>query len=142
MEQAVLGALPYRGNVAVLHTDAAQLPPQPAHRSSWNHWQASCRAGQGPNVDTYWLNMLQNIDSSTDYLVTLGAVDRVDPATVLARISYEHPLYTVDSAAARVRVGELNSPRTAYAGAYQGWGFHEDGCRSGVAAAAWFGVGW
>ena len=55
---------------------------------------------------------------------------------------YEHPVYTPESVAAQASLPQLNTPHTAYAGAYHGWGFHEDGCASGVAAAAAFGVEW
>jgi predicted NAD/FAD-binding protein len=61
---------------------------------------------------------------------------------MLARMSYEHPVYTTQSLVAQARLPDLNQGRTAFAGAYHGWGFHEDGCRSGVNAAAFFGVNW
>jgi predicted NAD/FAD-binding protein len=57
-------------------------------------------------------------------------------------MTYEHPVYTPESLAAQRRLPDLNGPRTAFAGAYHGWGFHEDGCASGVRAAASFGAGW
>jgi predicted NAD/FAD-binding protein len=57
-------------------------------------------------------------------------------------MTYEHPIYTPESVAAQRRLSEINSPATAYAGAYHGWGFHEDGCASGVRAARHFGVDW
>jgi predicted NAD/FAD-binding protein len=141
-ETAVLGALPYTPAAALLHTDGSVLPRQPASRSSWNHRQRACQPdGATPEV-TYDLNRLQNIAAPPPYLVTLGDASRVSPDLVLARMEYEHPLYTVPAAAARARLAELTSPTTAYAGAYHGWGFHEDGCRSGVAAAGAFGVTW
>ena len=70
------------------------------------------------------------------------ASDHVDPATVIDRMSYEHPVYTTESVAARTRLPELNDGVLAFAGAYHGWGFHEDGARSGVDAAASLGVEW
>jgi predicted NAD/FAD-binding protein len=141
-ERAVLSALPYVRNPAVLHTDGAMLPRRAMHRSSWNHRQSACGpAGQELTV-TYYLNRLQNIDSAAPYLVTLSGHERVEPAAVLARMDYEHPLYTPESVAARSRLPELTTSVTTYAGAYHGWGFHEDGCRSGVAAAEAFGVRW
>jgi uncharacterized protein len=141
-ERAVLSALPYVRNPAVLHTDGAMLPRRARHRSSWNHRQSACRPGGQELAVTYYLNRLQNIESPIPYLVTLNGQERVDPAAVLARMDYEHPLYTPEAVAARGRLPELNTPLTAYAGAYHGWGFHEDGCRSGVAAAEAFGVRW
>ena len=74
-------------------------------------------------------------------MVTLNDV-KVDPARVLATMSYTHPIFTPTSVAAQRRLAEINTGRTAYAGAYHGWGFHEDGCRAGAAAAAHFEVRW
>ncbi|MDT4901618.1 MAG: uncharacterized protein QOJ78_2548, partial [Pseudonocardiales bacterium] len=66
----------------------------------------------------------------------------VRPETVIDRMDYEHPVYTSDSVGARARLPELNDDVVTFAGAYHGWGFHEDGCRSGVEAAASLGVHW
>ena len=66
----------------------------------------------------------------------------VDPDAVVARMTYEHPVYTPESVAAQRRLPELNTPVTAYAGAYHGWGFHEDGARSGLAAVERLGLTW
>ena len=85
---------------------------------------------------------LVDLDEPVDYLVTLNAADRVDAASVLRRMVYEHPIYTAESVAAQRRLPELNTRRIAFAGAYHGWGFHEDGCASGVRAAEQFGAGW
>ena len=71
-----------------------------------------------------------------------GGEDLVDPATVIDRMEYEHPLYTPASVAASRRLPDINTRRIAFAGAYHGWGFHEDGCRSGVQAAESLGVRW
>jgi predicted NAD/FAD-binding protein len=88
------------------------------------------------------MNRLQRLDARETYVVTLGGEDRVDPDRVLARMVYEHPVHTTESLAAQRRLPTLDSPVTAYAGAYHGWGFHEDGCRSGVTAAEALGVDW
>jgi predicted NAD/FAD-binding protein len=91
---------------------------------------------------SYDMNRLQRLDAPETYVVTLNGVDRVAEESIIARMQYEHPVYTVDSVAARTRLPELNDGVVAFAGAYHGWGFHEDGCRSGVAAAASLGVDW
>ena len=70
--------------------------------------------------------------STRSHIVTLNATDRVDPDQVLARMTYEHPIYTAASLEAQRHLAELNDASLAFAGAYQGWGFHEDGCRSGI----------
>ena len=89
---------------------------------------------------TYDLTRLQRLDTETHYFVTLGGEDLVDPATVIERMEYEHPLYNPASVAAQARLPEIDSDRLAFAGAYHGWGFHEDGARSGLAAVERLGL--
>ncbi|MFC8454308.1 NAD(P)/FAD-dependent oxidoreductase [Kitasatospora sp. NPDC057223] len=136
-EREVLGAFGYSLNPTVLHRDAGLLPTAPRARASWNYRMADC-SGRADRVQvSYHLNRLLGLDTAEDYVVTLNE-DRdhpVPPGQVLARMAYRHPLYTPASVAAQRRLPELTTARTAYAGAYHGWGFHEDGCRSGVLAA-------
>ena len=91
---------------------------------------------------SYWMNRLQGLDDDQDHIVTLNATDRIDEATVTARMTYEHPVFTTSAVAAAQRLRRSGGDRLAFAGAHLGWGFHEDGCRSGVAAAESFGVTW
>nr|MBA3410126.1 amine oxidase [Geodermatophilaceae bacterium] len=120
----------------------AVLPKAENARASWNYLMSSC----GQNVDrvqvTYWMNKLQQMDEPVDYLVTLNSNSRIDQDTVLARMVYDHPLYTPTSVAAQRKLASLNTGRTGFAGAYHGWGFHEDGCAAGVRAAKSLGVDW
>jgi predicted NAD/FAD-binding protein len=88
------------------------------------------------------MNRLQSLPTAQDYVVTLGGEGAVDPQLVIDRMDYEHPAYTPASVAAQRRLPELNTGVTAFAGAYHGWGFHEDGCRSGVRAARALGGTW
>ncbi|MEO7125685.1 MAG: FAD-dependent oxidoreductase [Nakamurella sp.] len=142
-EQTLLSAMPYSRNTALLHTDLTLLPKAPRARSSWNYTVPDCAARPDEAVGvSYWMNRLQGLDEPTDYVVSLNCADRVDPATVIARRNYEHPIYNSSSLAAQRLLPALNTGRTCYAGAYHGWGFHEDGCASGVAAAASLGVDW
>ncbi|HZU56025.1 MAG TPA: FAD-dependent oxidoreductase [Actinocrinis sp.] len=148
-ERAVLGAIPYSCNETLLHTDAALLPRARAARGSWNYLLAGCAKrpnyGHGTGqaaVVSYHMNRLHRLEEPTNYLVTMNATERIRPERVLARMMYEHPVYTPESVAAQARLPLLNTARTAFAGAYHGWGFHEDGCASGVAAAEAFGVTW
>ena len=164
-EQSVLGAFAYTPNEAVLHTDATLLPPRDAVRASWNY-SLNCRdggasedsgtsqdrgisqdsgAGRPPTRVSYYLNRLQGLPRGPghpDYIVTLGGRQDVDPARVIDVMEYAHPAYTRESVAAQRRLPELRTPVTAFAGAYHGWGFHEDGCASGVAAARALGGSW
>ena len=141
-ERAALGAFTYSRNETVLHTDASLLPRATDARSSWNYRMRSCDQRVDAVVVSYWMDRLQGLDTPVDHLVTLNGTDRIDPATVLATMSYEHPNYTPASVAAQRLLPGLNTGRTAFAGAWQGWGFHEDGCASGVRAAEHLGSGW
>ncbi|MFF1443175.1 NAD(P)/FAD-dependent oxidoreductase [Streptomyces sp. NPDC058295] len=141
-EKEVLGAFRYSRNVTLLHTDTAVLPRARRARASWNYLMPSCAAGADRVRVSYDMNRLQRLDAAEPYVVTLGGEDRVDPGRVLARMAYEHPVYTPESVAAQRDLPGLNTTVTAFAGAYHGWGFHEDGCRSGVTAAAALGVRW
>jgi len=138
-EQDVLGAFRYTPNPALLHTDARVLPSRRAARASWNYELRG--AGQAPLI-SYHMNRLQSLPVAQDYIVTLGGEDVVDPARVIDRMDYSHPAYTPTSVAAQRRLPELNTEVTAFAGAYHGWGFHEDGCRSGAEAARALGGTW
>ena len=131
VQREVLGALPYSRQhraAAHRHPAAAAAPSAPGRRGT-----SAARPGPGGQVTvTYDLTRLQRLDTETRYLVTLGGEDLVDPATVIARMEYEHPLYTPASVAAQRRLPEIATDRIAFAGAYHGWGFHEDGARSGA----------
>lgn len=137
-EKEVLGAFRYSLNETVLHRDASLLPEPRRARASWNY-----RPGRdGRPVVTYWMNRLQGHDDAHPLLVTLNATDEIDPRSVVATMSYTHPIHDLAAVGAQGRLTEIASDTTVFAGAYHGWGFHEDGCRSGVAAAEHFGVQW
>lgn len=140
LQREVLGAMPYSPNTALLHTDTSLLPEAVRARSSWN-FQRPVDATGAVTV-TYDLTRLQRLPTDTHYLVTLGGERLVDPAAVIDRMEYEHPLYTPESVAAQARLPEIDTDRVVFAGAYHGWGFHEDGARSGLAAATRLGLPW
>ncbi|MEU3458928.1 FAD-dependent oxidoreductase [Streptomyces sp. NPDC006733] len=141
-EAEVLGAFSSSHNPALLHTDTSLLPRARGARGSWNYLLPSCDATPERVLVSYDMTRLQRLGSEREYVVTLGGERLVDPALVLDRMDYEHPVFTTRSVAAQQRLHQLNNPVTAFAGAWQGWGFHEDGCRSGVEAAASLGVRW
>jgi predicted NAD/FAD-binding protein len=133
-EREILGAIPYQRNEAVLHTDASLLPRRRAAWSSWN-FHLTPEPARGTTV-TYWMNNLQRLRSKHQLLVTLNRGGEIDPETVLRRFSYEHPVYTAAGVAAQTRHAEISGPgrSTHFAGAYWGWGFHEDGVLSAIRA--------
>jgi uncharacterized protein len=141
-EKEVLGAFRYTSNPTVLHDDAGLLPASRRVRASWNYELPSCYAKPGQVRVSYDMNRLQRLPAGPEHIVTLNPGRRVAPERVLARMDYAHPAYTTESVAAQRRLPALSDAVTAYAGAYHGWGFHEDGCRSGVAAAQALGSTW
>lgn len=138
-ERHVLGAIPYSTNRAQLHTDESLLPRHPGARASWNYLVTP---GTEHVVVSYDVSRLMRIDDTRRFLVTLGGHDRVDPASVLAEMTYSHPLYTPESVAAQRLLPTLDDDRVVFAGAYHGWGFHEDGAASGLRAARRLGADW
>ena len=140
-ERAILGGLGYQDNDVVLHTDASLLP---RNRRAWAAWNAHIPADRdAPCTVSYWMNALQSIDSSEPLIVSLNRSAAIDPARVLRQRHYRHPLQTPASAAARRRKAEIQGRSgTWFAGAYWGFGFHEDGVRSAVEVARALGVDW
>lgn len=142
VEKADLAAITYSRNETYLHHDSSLLPDVARARASWNYRVSRCRGSSNRVVVSYWMNRLQGLTDGQDHVVTLGATERIDPATVSARMSYTHPVFTTAAVAAAGRLRDGGGDRLAFAGAHLGWGFHEDGCRSGAAAARKFGVPW
>jgi uncharacterized protein len=128
-EREILGAIPFQRNEAVLHTDTSLLPRRRPAWSSWNFHLGT--ESPARSTVTYWMNNLQRLRAEREYLVTLNRGGAVDPAKVLRRFEYDHPVYTAAGVAAQGRHEEISGVRrTHYCGAYWGWGFHEDGVMS------------
>lgn len=143
LEHTILGAMPYSINHTQLHTDSSVLPKNARARASWNYHLPSCTARPDRVLVSYDLTRLQRLgDTDRRMLVTLGGADRIDPNAVLDEMTYEHPQYTPESVAAQRRLPELDTDTVAFAGAYHGWGFHEDGALSGARAAQRVGATW
>jgi predicted NAD/FAD-binding protein len=136
VEQEVLGAIRYQDNEAVLHTDASVLPKRRRAWAAWNYHIPEDRHGQV--AVTYNMNMLQGLDCAEQYCVTLNNDRRIDPAKVIRRIQYQHPVYSREAVAAQYRQPEVNADRTYFCGAYWRNGFHEDGVVSALNAIAHF----
>lgn len=141
-ERDLLGAFGYSTNVAWLHRDASVLPDSRRSRASWNYRLEDCDTPTDRTRVSYWMNRLQGHPEGDPLVVTLNPVEGPAPEHVIAEMTYEHPTYTAASVAAQSRLASLNSDRLAFAGAYHGWGFHEDGCKAGVAAAEALGATW
>jgi predicted NAD/FAD-binding protein len=141
-EKELLGTVGYSTNVAWLHRDESVLPARPGGRASWNYRLEGCSAVTDRSKVSYWMNRLQGHPETDPIVVTLNPDEAAAPRDVVATMTYRHPTYTADSVAAQPLLARLDTDRVAFAGAYHGWGFHEDGCRSGVAAAAALGAVW
>jgi predicted NAD/FAD-binding protein len=133
-ERDILGAIAYQSNDTVLHTDATLLP---RHRKAWAAWNVYIPEEPGDVCTvSYCMNLLQGLAAPDPFVVTLNRSDAIDPAKILRRMHYHHPVYTAATVAAQLRKREIQGRRrTWYAGAYWGWGFHEDGMRSAVEVA-------
>jgi len=133
-ERTVLGAFEYQRNDVVLHTDASLMPRRRRAWASWNYHVAD-PPSELPTV-TYWMNNLQGLAGDTEYFVTLNRTDDIDPAKVLRTFVYDHPVFTTEAVRAQERHAEIDgAERVHFCGAYWGYGFHEDGVRSGQEVA-------
>lgn len=132
-QHRVLSAIPYCTKHAVLHTDTSLLPRA---RRAWASWNYQVHPDGSDVAVTYDLTRLMRLPvTGPRMLVTMGRTDLVDKAAILAEMTYEHPVYTTESVAAQALLPDADTDDIVFAGAYHGWGFHEDGARSGARAA-------
>jgi uncharacterized protein len=132
-ESDILGAIPYQDNTVYLHTDARLMPKRTLAWAAWNYHVTPSPSGKVQV--TYNMNILQGIRSAEPLLVTLNYTDAIDPAKIIKKLHYRHPLYTLEGARAQARHADISGHnRTGYAGAYWRNGFHEDGVVSALAA--------
>ena len=136
-ETEVLGAIRYQPNRAVLHTDTSVLPQRRAAWAAWNYERAPEDQQEASRVCLhYLLNQLQPLPFKQAVVESLNPVRAIDPAKVLAEFEYSHPVFDLAAIRAQQRVGELQGEQhTWYCGAWTGYGFHEDGLKSGLAVA-------
>ena len=137
-EQNILGAIPYQENETVLHCDESLLPSKKAAWASWNYHIP--KEDTGRVAVTYDMNILQSIGAPEEFCVSLNLAKAIDPAKIHRKYVYHHPVYNPESLTARQSHGQINGiNRTYYAGAYWGYGFHEDGVVSALEVCRHFG---
>jgi predicted NAD/FAD-binding protein len=134
-EQRLLQEFKYQPNVATLHTDVSVMPRTKLAWSSWNYEIARDARGGISAATHYWMNRLQGVSDRENYFVTINRPEAIDPAKVVKRIDYEHPLFSVGALRAQAEIPALNTAargttETYFAGAWQRYGFHEDGLLS------------
>lgn len=136
-ERAVLGAIRYHANRAVLHTDASVLPSRRAAWAAWNYERAPGRDRESAQVCLhYLLNMLQPLPWQQPVVVSLNPVREIDPRRVIGEYDYAHPVFDLAALRAQHEVPSLQGRQhTWFCGAWTGYGFHEDGLKSGLAVA-------
>lgn len=135
-EAAVLGGVQYAENRAILHTDTRLMPRRRLTWSSWNVLQTADTLDASPVCLSYWMNLLQALDTEEEYIVTLNPIREPDPRRVLYETVYTHPQYTPAMMEAQRRLPEIQGKRGIWwCGAWTGYGFHEDGFTSGLNVA-------
>lgn len=140
-ERDILGAIAYQPNDVILHTDSSVLPSRQRVWSSWNA-VVDGSLSQLPQL-TYNMNILQGIDAPETFCVTLNQYEDIDPAKILRRFRYSHPVFSLAGSAAQARWQEINGLRRSwFCGAYWHNGFHEDGVSSAIRVAERLGVEW
>ncbi len=140
LEREVLTPFVCSKNVAVLHTDASLLPKRRRAWASWNYHLSNSPL-DAPSV-TYQMNILQRLNSTDPFCVTLNREDAIRPDKILGRFVYEHPIYSPAAVLSQRRHSEISGihHRTHFCGAYWGFGFHEDGVKSALVVANAFGI--
>ena len=132
-EKSVLGALPYRDNEVILHTDSRLLPKT---QRAWSSWNYRLKHGNDRATVTYNMNILQGLEAPETFCVTLNDTASINPHRILGRFNYAHPQFTLSGMEAQQRWGDINGQNgTWFCGAYWQNGFHEDGLSSGLRVA-------
>ena len=136
-EERLLREFHYQPNVATVHTDASVMPRARLAWSSWNYEIARDAAGRLSTATHYWMNSLQGVSDRENYFVSINRPEAIAPGRVLRRIDYEHPLFSLGAVRAQTEIPALNASafgntETFFAGAWQRYGFHEDGLLSAV----------
>jgi predicted NAD/FAD-binding protein len=136
-ERDVLGAIRYRPNAVYLHRDARLMPKRKRAWGAWNFIRANGRGEAGGDIAvTYWMNALQHIDTDRPLFVSLNPPFEPKPEMTFARFTCEHPQFDAAAFAAQARLDDIQGVnRTWFCGAWTGYGFHEDGLRSGLEVA-------
>ena len=144
-ETALLGPWKYSKNTTILHTDPVLMPPHHKIWASWNYLNTSTIAAQSPIFLSYYMNRLQNLQTKTNYFVTLNAPSdiAVNPAKIIKQMTYTHPIFSFEALQTQPHLSTLNGKQNTYfCGSYFGYGFHEDAVKSAINVVTQLGVEW
>ncbi len=132
-ERATLSAIRYHPNRAVLHTDTSVMPQKKLAWAAWNYERAAHSNTESARVCLhYWLNLLQPLPFTQNVIVSLNPLHEIDPAHILGEYDYAHPVFDLAAIQAQTQMPELQGQHhTWFAGAWMGYGFHEDGFKAG-----------
>jgi predicted NAD/FAD-binding protein len=135
-QRRLLGAIRYEANRAVLHTDAALLPRDPALWSAWNYAAGNAELNRNPVSVSYLINRLQPLPFKTPVMVSLNPQREPAADKVIAEFDYAHPLFDAAAIAAQQQMEAISGQQGMwFCGAWNGYGFHEDGLKSGLRVA-------
>lgn len=135
-EREILSAIPYSPNRVILHRDDRLMPTRKKIWASWNYLRSSDQRSDSSVAVSYWMNRLQGIDPAKPLFVTLNPDREPRPELVFGEFSYDHPQFGNDAMEVQAQLKSIQGDNhTHFAGAWTGYGFHEDGLSSGIAAA-------
>ena len=130
IENDLLKNFEYVENLAYLHCDEALMP---RYRSAWASWNAISNKDASESCITYWLNKLQNLDTKTNYFLTLNPISKIDEAKVIKKVKFTHPSFNLKTYRLQKELVKLQGKQnTWFCGSYFGYGFHEDGLKSSL----------
>ncbi|MDF1758365.1 MAG: FAD-dependent oxidoreductase [Legionellaceae bacterium] len=129
LEHDILSNIKYTSNSVVLHTDSSIMPKNKRAWASWNYLDNQ----DGNPCLTYYMNLLQSLDCQADIFVSMNLTQQIDKAKIIQTFEYAHPCLDMHAITKQEQINKINGTRGIYfAGAYQGFGFHEDGVNSAL----------
>jgi len=130
-ESNILGSFKYKSNTAYLHNDIRLMPNK---KNAWSSWNSILdKKDISKNCVTYWLNKLQNLNTKSNYFLTLNPIFEIDGSKIIKKIEFSHPFYDLQSLKAQKNLKELQGQKNSwFCGSYFGYGFHEDGLKSAL----------
>ncbi|MGA1339611.1 MAG: NAD(P)/FAD-dependent oxidoreductase [Pelagibacteraceae bacterium] len=129
-EKNILSEFQYVTNNAFLHTDEQLMPK---NKLAWSSWNSISKQDLTNTCVTYWLNLLQNLNTDKNYFLTLNPIQSIEPEKVIKKVIFTHPYFNLKNTNLQKDLKLLQGKnRTWFCGSYFGYGFHEDGLKSAL----------